>query len=56
MPFAYEGDWLHAASDDERTRLEEATLSMIARLHDQHPVEPTKGSALRRHVEAQRAY
>ncbi|MET7717445.1 phosphotransferase family protein [Streptomyces sp. NPDC005407] len=56
MPYTYEGNWLHAASGDERARLEEATVSLIARLHDQHPVEPAKGSALRRHVEAQRAY
>jgi aminoglycoside phosphotransferase (APT) family kinase protein len=56
MPYTYERNGLHAANDDERARLEEATVSLIARLHDQRPVEPAEGSALRRHVEAQRAY
>ncbi|MFI1396849.1 phosphotransferase family protein [Streptomyces sp. NPDC020681] len=56
MPYTYEGNWLHGASDAERERLEHATVSVLARLHDQYPVEPGPGSALRRHVEAQRAY
>ncbi|MFD9224052.1 phosphotransferase family protein [Streptomyces sp. NPDC060064] len=56
MPYTYEGNWLHAASDAERARLEEATISLIARLHDQHPVPRQESSALRRHVDAQRAY
>ncbi|MFM9373561.1 phosphotransferase family protein [Streptomyces sp. Da 82-17] len=63
MPYTYEGNWLHAASDAERAGLEDATLRIIARLHDRFPVEqarflelPGDGSALHRHVEAQRAY
>ncbi|MFD4480593.1 phosphotransferase family protein [Streptomyces sp. NPDC058471] len=63
MPYTYEGNWLHAASDAERAHLEEASLRLIAHLHDQVPVEeagflalPGEGSALRRHVAAQRAY
>ncbi|WP_267245352.1 phosphotransferase family protein [Streptomyces sp. PR69] len=59
MPYTYEGSWLHAASDAERARLEEGTLSLLARLHDQFPVEhaaPGADSALHRHVEGQRAY
>ncbi|MEV0322283.1 phosphotransferase family protein [Streptomyces sp. NPDC050658] len=63
MPYTYEGNWLHAASDTERARLEEASVSLVARLHDQVPLTeaqflslPGEGSPLRRHVEAQRAY
>ncbi|MDI3423199.1 phosphotransferase family protein [Streptomyces luteolus] len=63
MPYTYEGNWLHSASDAERAGLEDATLRIIARLHDRFPVEharhlepPGDGSPLRRHVEAQRAY
>ncbi|MBT2504875.1 phosphotransferase family protein [Streptomyces sp. ISL-98] len=63
MPYTYEGNWLHSATDAQRARLEEASVSLIARLHDQFPVKeaeflaaPGEGSALRRHVEAQRAY
>ncbi|MEC4019117.1 phosphotransferase family protein [Streptomyces sp. H27-D2] len=63
MPYTYEGNWLHAASDAERDRLEAATVSVIARLHDQIPLEEAgflatsgTGSPLRQHVEAQRAY
>lgn len=63
MPYTYEGNWLHAASDAERERLEAASIALLARLHDQVPVEeaeflatPGEGDALRRHVEAQRAY
>ncbi|NUK51395.1 phosphotransferase family protein [Streptomyces lunaelactis] len=56
MPYTYEGNWLHAASDAERAHLQDATISLIARLHDQHPTEPSRGSALRRHVDVQRAY
>ncbi|MFF4836773.1 phosphotransferase family protein [Streptomyces sp. NPDC001315] len=63
MPYTYEGNWLHAASDTERTRLEAATVGLLARLHDQIPLEhaeflasPGQGDALRRHVAAQRAY
>lgn len=63
MPYTYEGNWLHAATDAERARLEADTLSVLARLHDQVPVEeagflrlPGTGSPLRQHVEAQRAY
>ncbi|KUN76760.1 phosphotransferase family protein [Streptomyces griseoruber] len=63
MPYTYEGNWLHAASDAERERLEAATIGLLARLHDQVPVNeaeflgyPGEGDALRRHVTAQRAY
>ncbi|WP_328724655.1 phosphotransferase family protein [Streptomyces sp. NBC_00259] len=56
VPYTYEGNWLHSATDGERARLEEATISVIARLHDQYPVGSCEGSALRRHVDAQRDY
>lgn len=63
MPYTYEGNWLHAASDAEREHLEAATIGLLARLHDQVPVTevqfltlPGEGDALRRHVTAQRAY
>ncbi|MFJ8108456.1 phosphotransferase family protein [Streptomyces sp. NPDC096132] len=63
MPYTYEGNWLHSASDAERERLEAATIRLLARLHDQVPVPqaeflalPGDGDALRRHVTAQRAY
>ncbi|MGW7088137.1 phosphotransferase family protein [Streptomyces sp. NPDC054871] len=63
MPYTYEGNWLHSASDAERAHLEEASIRLIAHLHDQVPVEeaeflaqPGEGSPLRCHVAAQRAY
>ncbi|WP_030560537.1 phosphotransferase family protein [Streptomyces aureocirculatus] len=63
MPYAYEGNWLYEASDAERAHLEEATVGVIAHLHDQVPPAeagflalPGEGSALRRHVAFQRAY
>ncbi|MDO0931502.1 phosphotransferase family protein [Streptomyces sp. DG2A-72] len=63
MPYTYEGNWLHAASDAERAHLEAATIGLLARLHDQVPPReaeflalPGDGDALRRHVTAQRAY
>ncbi|MYW64930.1 phosphotransferase [Streptomyces sp. SID8379] len=63
MPYTYEGNWLHAASDEERARLEEASVGILARLHDGVPAAeaeflalPGDGSPLRRHVTAQRAY
>ncbi|MFF5498836.1 phosphotransferase family protein [Streptomyces aquilus] len=63
MPYTYEGNWLHAASDEERECLEAASIGLLARLHDQVPVAkaqflalPGEGDALRRHVAAQRAY
>ncbi|MEU9100076.1 phosphotransferase family protein [Streptomyces sp. NPDC048361] len=63
MPYTYEGNWLHAADDAERARLQDATIDVIARLHDQFPVGEAefllpdgKGSALSRHVAAQRDY
>ncbi|WP_460063379.1 phosphotransferase family protein [Streptomyces sp. YKOK-I1] len=63
MPYTYEGNWLHAASDAEREHLEAATIGLLARLHDQVPLaeaeflaHPGEGEALRRHVTAQRAY
>ncbi|MFJ8821848.1 phosphotransferase family protein [Streptomyces sp. NPDC102467] len=63
MPYTYEGNWLHAATDEERARLEDASLRLLARLHDGVPAAaadflalPGEGSPLRRHVEAQHAY
>ncbi|MEU0946011.1 phosphotransferase family protein [Streptomyces canus] len=63
MPYTYEGNWLHAASDAEREHLEAATIGLLAHLHDQVPTAevaflelPGEGDALRRHVTAQRAY
>lgn len=63
MPYTYEGNWLHAASDEQRERLEVASLGLLARLHDQVPereadflARPGDGSPLRRHVASQRAY
>ncbi|MDJ1131342.1 phosphotransferase family protein [Streptomyces iconiensis] len=63
MPYTYEGNWLYAATEAERAGLQAATVSVLARLHDQVPVEeagflaaPGAGSPLRHHVEAQRAY
>ncbi|MFI7319201.1 phosphotransferase family protein [Streptomyces venezuelae] len=63
MPYTYEGNWLHAATDAERAHLEEASVRVLAHLHDQVPPEaasflalPGDGSPLRRHVAAQRAY
>ncbi|KUN97215.1 phosphotransferase family protein [Streptomyces caeruleatus] len=63
MPYTYEGNWLHAASDEERERLEAATIGVLARLHDQVPLAqaelltlPGDGDALRHHVTSQRGY
>ncbi|MCE4945316.1 phosphotransferase family protein [Streptomyces albulus] len=63
MPYTYEGNWLHDASDAERDRLEAASVSVLARLHDQVPLDaaqflaaPGIGDPLRRHVDAQHAY
>jgi len=38
MPYTYEGNWLHAATDEEREHLEAASVGLIARLHDQVPL------------------
>jgi aminoglycoside phosphotransferase (APT) family kinase protein len=63
MPYTYEGNWLHAAPDAERERLESASIGLIARLHDQVPSSeaeflalPGEGDPLGRHVASQRAY
>ncbi|MFE3184773.1 phosphotransferase family protein [Streptomyces violascens] len=65
MPYTYEGNWLHAATDAERARLQDTTVGVLARLHDQFPYQEAefllpdrfpKGSALSRHVAAQRDY
>ncbi|MFG2785272.1 phosphotransferase family protein [Streptomyces prunicolor] len=63
MPYTYEGNWLHAATDAEREHLEAASVALIARLHDQVPLGeaefltlPGDGDALHRHVASQRAY
>lgn len=63
MPYTYAGNWLHDATDAEREDLEAASVAVPARLHDQVPADAADfldtagpGSALHRHVEAQRAY
>ncbi|MGX7758378.1 phosphotransferase family protein [Streptomyces angustmyceticus] len=63
MPYTYEGNWLHDATDAERDRLEAASVSVLARLHDQVPPGAADflalagtGSALRRHVADQQGY
>ncbi|MGW8375930.1 phosphotransferase family protein [Streptomyces sp. ODS28] len=63
MPYTYEGNWLHSASEAERARLEEASVGLLVRLHTQVPAReaeflapPGTGSLLRRHVAEQRAY
>lgn len=63
MPYTYEGNWLYDATDAQRDHLEAASVSVLARLHDQVPsgaagflATSGTGDALRRHVEAQRAY
>ncbi|MFD5080222.1 phosphotransferase family protein [Streptomyces sp. NPDC058371] len=62
MPYTYEGNWLHAATDEERTRLEAASIGLLARLHDQVDVSGDAffrqwgRGGLRDHVESQRAY
>ncbi|MFD4633167.1 phosphotransferase family protein [Streptomyces sp. NPDC058284] len=63
MPYTYEGNWLYEATDAERARLEEESVRVVARLHDQVPPSaahflalPGEGDGLRRHVAAQRAY
>lgn len=63
MPYNF-GSWVTEASDDERARLEEASVAVLAGIHAiPDPVgtfAPVLGhpgpSALRRHVDAQRAY
>ncbi|MFD8411213.1 phosphotransferase family protein [Streptomyces sp. NPDC059650] len=63
MPYTYEGNWLYDATDAERAALQEASISLLGRLHDQFPAGEAEfllpigpGSPLRRHVDAQRAY
>ncbi|WP_046731966.1 phosphotransferase family protein [Streptomyces humi] len=63
MPYTYEGNWLHAATDGEREHLEAASVGLLARIHDQVPLAqagfltlPGEGDALGRHVRSQRAY
>ncbi len=63
MSYTYEGNWLHAASDDELAHLEAASIGLLARLHDQVPVEDADilalagdGGPLRRHVTYQHPY
>ncbi|MGW1379064.1 phosphotransferase family protein [Streptomyces sp. NPDC002446] len=63
MPYTYEGNWLHDATDAERDALEAASVAVLARLHDQVPARAAgflaaegPGSALHQHVQAQRAY
>ncbi|WP_250306519.1 MULTISPECIES: phosphotransferase family protein [unclassified Streptomyces] len=63
MPYTYEGNWLHSATDADRAALEEATLGVLSGLHGQFPAAEAEfllpdgtGSPLRRHVQEQRAY
>ncbi|MFC1417282.1 phosphotransferase family protein [Streptacidiphilus cavernicola] len=64
MPYTYGGNWLFEASAAEQDRLEQATVEVLAALHtvpaaEAAFLEPSPapgGSALRRHVEQQRAY
>lgn len=63
MPYTYEGNWLYAATDEERERLEADSVSVLAQLHDQVPVKEAEflavdgtGTALHRHIESQRRY
>ncbi|MFF8372511.1 phosphotransferase family protein [Streptomyces lydicus] len=63
MPYTYAGSWLHDATDAERAHLEAASVSVLARLHDQVPLAAAgflattgQGGALHRHLAAQRAY
>ncbi|MFF6792918.1 phosphotransferase family protein [Streptomyces filamentosus] len=63
MPYTYEGNWLHAATDAQRAFLEAESVGILARLHDGFPAKEAEfllpggaGSPLRRHVDAQRAY
>ncbi|MBW5481572.1 phosphotransferase family protein [Streptomyces bambusae] len=63
MPYTYEGNWLHGATDAERAELQEESIALLARLHDQFPAKEAEfllpagpGSPLRRHVDAQRTY
>lgn len=65
MPYTF-GSWLSDATDVERQRLQDATIAVLAELHDIPDSEQTFGflalpgaagaSALRRHVADQRAY
>ncbi|GAB2814760.1 phosphotransferase family protein [Streptomyces daliensis] len=38
MPYTYDGNWLHSATDAERARLEAESVGLLARLHDQVPL------------------
>ncbi|MGW0735965.1 phosphotransferase family protein [Streptomyces sp. NPDC002851] len=64
MPYTYEGNWLHSATNAERARLEADSVRVLAALHDQFPLESAEflgprergADALRRHVDGQRDY
>jgi aminoglycoside phosphotransferase (APT) family kinase protein len=65
MPYNFGDSWVFAASEEERARLERATVSVLARLHSIRDAATTFAflgapgagrSALRRHVDGQRAY
>ncbi|MEY9844692.1 aminoglycoside phosphotransferase (APT) family kinase protein [Streptacidiphilus sp. BW17] len=64
MPYTYSGNWLHEATDTERGELERSSVALLAELHtvpvaDAAFLQPDREdgrSALRRHVDAQRAY
>jgi aminoglycoside phosphotransferase (APT) family kinase protein len=54
MPYNF-GSWVTEASTDERRRLQDATVAVIAGVHSIRHGD-VEGSPLRRHVEAQRAF
>ena len=64
MPYNFGDSWVSAATPEERARLQSSTVSVLARLHSISDAERTFGflgdgrgeSALRRHVDSQRAY
>ncbi|MEU6343036.1 phosphotransferase family protein [Streptomyces sp. NPDC046977] len=51
MPYTYGSNWLFDATEEERARLERATVDVLAQIHS----VPAEGG-LREHVEAQRAF
>ncbi|MGW2217260.1 phosphotransferase family protein [Nonomuraea sp. NPDC001684] len=65
MPYTF-GGWLHDASPGDRRRLQEASVGLVAALHETPytgqdvavlgPLAPGGTDGLRAHVEAQRAY
>ncbi len=67
MPYNFDGSWVKAATPEQLHRLEESTVDVLVALHGIDDAaqrfsglaaddSETEGSALRRHVAAQRAY